>query len=160
VGTLHSFFQASLDLLRVPPPFPLVDWRWTAASPFWRWQPSVVSAAAEIDGRRVEGRILLSPGVELDDANIVNSVLSYGVQIDAGSELEDCVVLPGARVGRGARLRRVIVDENAWVPAGSVAGHRTGRGGEVTVLTGRRMARDTPTASRCGRGDATFHPLA
>jgi ADP-glucose pyrophosphorylase len=52
-------------------------------------------------------------------------------------------VLPGARIGAGCKLRRVIVDSNVEVPEGTVVGYqppanieRVGMSPRVALLTG------------------------
>ena len=75
-------------------------------------------------------------------------MLSTGVQVGAGSMVEDSVLLPGAVVGRHARLHRVIVDENCMLPDGIEIGfdaaedraqfHVTAAG--VTLVTAAMLA--------------------
>jgi glucose-1-phosphate adenylyltransferase len=50
------------------------------------------------------------------------SVTSSGVQIEEGAVVEDCILLPGARIRKGARLRRIIVDEDVEIPEGCEIG--------------------------------------
>ena len=155
VGTVDSYFEANLDLVREPAGFTLADKRWAPNSPFWQWLPAVTPAAAEIDGRRIEGRNIISPSVKTEGASVVNTILSPGVEIGAGAELDGCVVLPGARIGRGSRLRRVIVEENVWVLPGTEIGRCSSIGktsSAVTVLNAdcRQPSRVAPAPSNGG----------
>jgi len=51
---------------------------------------------------------------------VQRSVLFRGVEVQAGAEVQDAVVLPGAVIGRGSRLRGVIVDSGYRVPDDTV----------------------------------------
>jgi glucose-1-phosphate adenylyltransferase len=126
VGSIDSYFQASMDLLATPARFDLTDPRWPADSRFNEWVPARYTVKVRLRERWVKGRNLVASGVEVDEAQVVNSILSPRVRVGAGAELEECVVLPGSRVGEGARLRRVIVEEGAQIPAGA----RIGFGGD------------------------------
>ncbi len=131
VGNIDSYFESSMDLLREPPGFELRDRRWPPNSRFHDWLPAIVSATARIGSRRVRGRNVLSSGVSIGDAQVVNSVLSPGVHIDHGCEIEGCIIFRGARIGRGAKLRRVIVEEDVEIPEGA----RIGWGGDSRQFT-------------------------
>ena len=55
-------------------------------------------------------------------AQLGQSVLSPGVEVEKNATVYDSVLMPGVRVGAGAQLRRVIVEEGVQVPAGFCAG--------------------------------------
>jgi mannose-1-phosphate guanylyltransferase len=57
---------------------------------------------------------LISPAAEISPEVIQRGFLAAGegVRVEAGVELEDCVLWPGVRVERGSVLRRCIVREN------------------------------------------------
>ncbi len=147
VGTIDSYFEASMDLLRSPPAFELSDPRWARTSRFREWVPARYSAAAKIDGRTVQGRNLVSSGVNVDGSQVVSSILSPRVSVGKGSELEECVIFPDAEIGEGAKLRKVIVEEGVRVPAGVRIGpdwdageFTTSRGGVVVIGANRNYA--------------------
>jgi glucose-1-phosphate adenylyltransferase len=51
-----------------------------------------------------------------------NSVLSSNVVVDDGAIVEGSVLMPGARVGRGAVVRHAILDKNVVVGPGEMVG--------------------------------------
>jgi glucose-1-phosphate adenylyltransferase len=65
----------------------------------------------------------LCPGVVVSGAKVRRSLLSNPVYVDEHSELDECIVLRGARIGRGCKLKRVIVDKWNQVPDGTVIGY-------------------------------------
>lgn len=122
VGTVDAYWQAHMELLSPDRPLRLDDARW----PIWT-RPLHVSPAqvleTQADGGGFLSNVILSPGCVVRDAVIRNSVLSPGVQIMPGVVIEDSVLLPGAVVGRGSHLRRVVVDSDVQVPEASLIGH-------------------------------------
>jgi glucose-1-phosphate adenylyltransferase len=50
------------------------------------------------------------------------SLLFTGVHLHSYGQVENAVILPKVEVGRGARLRNVIVDKGVRIPAGLVVG--------------------------------------
>jgi glucose-1-phosphate adenylyltransferase len=94
----------------------------------------------------VQGSNLVSSGLVIDNAQVVNSVLSPRIHIARGAEVEECILLPGAEVGENARLRRAIVEEGVRVPPGAVIGFGLGSPeltvspGDVAVVWDRRGA--------------------
>ena len=50
------------------------------------------------------------------------SVLSPDVWIAEGAYVEGSVIMPGTRIGRGAVVRRAILDKNVIIPAGAKIG--------------------------------------
>ena len=51
-----------------------------------------------------------------------NSVLASDVHVADGATVEGSVILPGARIGRGAVVRRAILDKNVVVSEGAIIG--------------------------------------
>jgi glucose-1-phosphate adenylyltransferase len=80
------------------------------------------------------------------------SVLFCKARVDEGSVVEDSLVLPDTRVGRGVTLRRTIVDKRCRLPDGFSAGvdqaadeargfHVTPSG--ITLVTQEMLETDT-----------------
>src|SRR5690606_25108677 len=109
VGTLESYWRANMDLLDDEPPLDLADVAW----PLWTHQP-VRSPARFVTGGIATSSIV-APGCVVA-GRVQRSVLFAGCSIEKGALLENCLVLPNARIGRGARLANVIVDSGCGVP--------------------------------------------
>jgi glucose-1-phosphate adenylyltransferase len=84
---------------------------------------------------------LLAGGVIIRAAAVTNSVLSSKVRVEAGSTLDEAVVLPGARIGSNCRLRRVIIDAGLEIPDGTVVS----AGEQVTLLARESLHALKPT---------------
>jgi glucose-1-phosphate adenylyltransferase len=55
-------------------------------------------------------------------AEVRRSILFSKVRVDEGSRIEDSLLLPNARIGRGVVLRRCIIDKHCVLPDGFAAG--------------------------------------
>lgn len=110
VGTLDAYFDATLDTLGIRPRFELDDRTWPIRTRGRSW-PGARLLRVEISDTQI------APGALVRDARIANSVIRRAAVIDEGSDLDRCIVLDGARIDRGAQLRRVIVDRNVHIPA-------------------------------------------
>jgi mannose-1-phosphate guanylyltransferase len=86
-------------------------------------RPVHVAPSAEVAaGARVGDCVVLGPGARVEPgADLERAVVLANAWIGAGALLRDCVVAPGARVGRGARLTGgTLVGEAATIPDGAV----------------------------------------
>lgn len=122
VGTLDAYFEANMDLVSVHPEFNLYDARWPLRTRMPQSPPAKFVFAQE--GRRmgVATDSIVSPGVIISGGRVHRSILSPGVRVNSFCEIEDSILLPGATVGRYARLSRVIVDAGVHIPEGAVIG--------------------------------------
>ena len=75
------------------------------------------------DGRRGQATSsLVSGGCIVSGAAVRQSLLFTRVHVHSYAEVENAVVLPDVDIGRGARLKNVIVDRGVRIPAGLVVG--------------------------------------
>ena len=122
VGTIEAFFEANMDLCAVRPQLNLYRRDWPTYT-LWHNDPPAKTVLDE-EGRRAEVRdSLLCPGTIVSGARVRRGILSNVVTVDEGSELDECIVMRGASIGRNCRLRRVIIDKWNRVPDGTVIGH-------------------------------------
>ncbi len=123
IGTLDAYFDANMDLVQVNPEFNLYDPEW----PLRTYQPQAPPAKfvfAE-EGRRCGQALdsIISPGCIVSGSRISGSVLCPNVRVHSFCHIEQCILMPGVRVGRHARLRRVIVDRDVFIPRGALIGY-------------------------------------
>jgi glucose-1-phosphate adenylyltransferase len=121
VGTLDSYHDAHLDLVSVLPVFNLYNRHWpilTATPPL---PPAkFVHESPGRTGSAVDS--LVSQGVIVSGGQVRRSVLSPGVRVHSGAEVEESVILHGTDIGRGASVRRAILDKNVVVHPGATVG--------------------------------------
>ena len=121
VGTVDAFWEANLELTDIVPALDLYDTNW----PIWTYGEITPPAkfVHRQDGRRgsAEGS-LVSGGCVVSGSAVVRTLLFTGVHVHSYSALENCVVLPYVDVGRGCRLRNVVIDRGVRIPDGLVVG--------------------------------------
>ncbi len=106
VGTIQAFYDAQMDLLGEHPIMDLNNTDW----PIFTGTDIGMSSARVFKGNI--NNSLVSEGTRILGGKIRNSIIRRGVTIEPGSYVEDCILMDGVVIKRGARLRRVIVDKN------------------------------------------------
>jgi len=123
VGTLDAYYEASMDLVSVEPRLNLYNERW----PIRGASPAVgpckfVFADDERDRVGVALDSIVGAGTIVSGARLERTVCSARVRLHSYAQVQDSVLFPRVEVGRGARLRRCIVDKGVRVPPGEVIG--------------------------------------
>jgi glucose-1-phosphate adenylyltransferase len=121
VGTLDAYFEANLDLTDTVPKLNLYDRDWPI------WTDAVVAAPAKFvhdeDGRRgFAVSSLVSGDCIISGSEVRRSLLFTGVKIGSFSNVQEAVILPYCNIGRGAKLKKVIIDSGVRIPEGLVIG--------------------------------------
>jgi glucose-1-phosphate adenylyltransferase len=65
---------------------------------------------------------LVSGGCIISGASLRRSLLFTGVHIHSYANVENAVIMPYVNVGRGARLKNVVIDRGVQIPDGLVIG--------------------------------------
>jgi glucose-1-phosphate adenylyltransferase len=115
VGTLDSYYDASMDLVSVHPVFNLYNRRW----PLYTAGSQLPPAKFVFDDASRTGHALdsiVSAGVIVSGGTVRRSVISPGVLVEAGAVVEDSVIMDDVVIGEGAVVRRAIIDKNVRVP--------------------------------------------
>jgi glucose-1-phosphate adenylyltransferase len=109
IGTIDAYWKANMAFLSANPPFLPDENSWPIRTHKTRYGPAYVN----------KGDIqhsIISMGSRIQGGIIRKSIISPGVEVAANARVVDSIVLEGARIGRGARLRRVIVDKFCIIP--------------------------------------------
>lgn len=133
VGTVDAYWEANIDLTDVVPELDLYDGTW----PLWTYSEITPPAkfVHDADGRRgCAVSSLVSGNCIVSGSSIHRSLLSTGVRAHSFSNIDESVILPMTRIGRGARLTRCVVDAGVTIPDGLVVG-------EDPVIDGHRFRR-------------------
>jgi glucose-1-phosphate adenylyltransferase len=133
VGTVDAYWEANIDLTDVVPALDLYDNNWPI------WTNAELTAPAKFvhdeDGRRGHAiSSLVSGGCIVSGASIRRTLLFTGVRANSYAALEGAVVLPYVEIGRGARLKNVVIDRGVRIPEGLIVG-------EDAKLDARRFRR-------------------
>jgi glucose-1-phosphate adenylyltransferase len=115
VGTIPAYFHAHMDLLGETPVLDLHNSQWPI-HPARHQGPAAKVLKAEIENS------LISDGAVIRSGRIVNSVIRRDVLIESGAEIEQCIVMDHTVVGKGCRLKRVIIDKFNVLAGGTEIG--------------------------------------
>ena len=121
VGTLDAYWEANIDLTAIVPALDLFDRDW----PIWTYAEIAPPAkfVHEEVGRRGEAiSSLVSGGCIVSGSFLRQSLLFTNVHVHSYARVENAVILPSADIGRGARLKNVIVEKGVRIPPGLVVG--------------------------------------
>jgi glucose-1-phosphate adenylyltransferase len=115
VGTLDAYYAAHQDLLGLQPCFDMFNMQWPIFSSCYQG-PAAAIFDSTIDNSQVGAASIVN------GASIRDSIIRREVVLEPGIELEKCIIMDHAKICRGARLRRVIVDRDNIIKANSVIG--------------------------------------
>lgn len=133
VGTLDAYWEGNIDLTQVIPQLDMYDRDW----PIWSHAEMVPPAkfVHDEDGRRGEAvSSLVSGNCIISGSHVNRSLLFTSVLARSWSRVEESVILPWCDIGRGAQLKKVVLDRGVKIPPGLVVG-------EDPVLDAKRFRR-------------------
>lgn len=116
VGNLDTYYEAHKDVLGREPRFDLFNPQWPVFSSHYQG-PVARSYNSELDN------CLLGASAVVDNACVRNSIIRRETIVEPGAYIEDCIIMDYVRIGRGAQLRRVIVDRHNHIEQYSTIGY-------------------------------------
>lgn len=117
VGTVDSYWAASMDLISVSPPLNLYNPKWPIKSHSPQLPPAKFVFADKASQRiGIATDSMVNLGCIISGGTIHRSILFSRVRINSYSHVEECVLMAGVEIGRYARLRKVIVDKGVKIP--------------------------------------------
>jgi glucose-1-phosphate adenylyltransferase len=115
VGTLEAYWEAHMDLLGEMPRFDLDNRHWPMRTGQYPG-PAARFIGSDVDNAQVAESSLVKR------ATIRNSILGRSVWVNEGAVIEDSIVMDHTTVGKGAHIRRAIIDRFNVVPADAEIG--------------------------------------
>ena len=102
---------ASTSLAHAAGELNLYNWDWPIRTVSYSDPP--VKFVFDDEGRRGEAvQSMVAGGCIISGGYVKDSVLGRNILVDQGAMLENCVILDNCFIGRGAKLRNVIIDKN------------------------------------------------
>jgi glucose-1-phosphate adenylyltransferase len=163
VGTVASYYRASLELVRPDARLALHDARWPILTrdeeraPVWLGDGASIEDSLVANGCRIEGRVTRSivfPGVRVGPGAVVSeSVIMADTHVSTGARVEHAILDKYVRVGTGAHVGAdpagpvenldwlaglTLVGKDTWIPEGGVVRRPSsiGVGGRYEDLPG------------------------
>ncbi|MDO4811254.1 MAG: glucose-1-phosphate adenylyltransferase [Eubacteriales bacterium] len=115
VGTLDSLWDANMDMLLPGSGLNLLDRKWPIYSRTPSCPPAFIGADADV------GNSVVAKGCTIL-GEVKNTVLSYDTTVGEGASVSYSVVMPGAVIEDGAKVRYAIVGENCRIGKDTVVG--------------------------------------
>jgi glucose-1-phosphate adenylyltransferase len=136
IGTLDSYYEASMDLVQVNPLFNLYDSSFPIHC-FMEMRPPVKTVFFEDDTNRTGVAInsLVCNGCIISGGRVERSILSPDVRINSHTLVQDSILFERVDVGRHTRIRRAIIDKNVRIPQGFSIGYDPKADGERFTVT-------------------------
>jgi glucose-1-phosphate adenylyltransferase len=124
VGTIDSYFAASLDLVAVTPLFNLYNTLWPMVSAPLNLPPAkFVFADSKSQRIGIATDSLVSAGVIISGGTINRSILHPRVRIHSYTDVDESILMDGVEIGRHSKIRRTIIDKGVKIPANTTIGY-------------------------------------
>ncbi|MCX5999422.1 MAG: glucose-1-phosphate adenylyltransferase [Chloroflexi bacterium] len=117
VGTVDSYYEASMDLVGVDPIFNLYGDKW----PIRTYQRALPPSKYILGG--ITRDSIVSDGCIISGATVGHSILSPGVVVERDALVEDSIVFDDVIIEPHARVRRAIIDKEAIIEAHTSIGY-------------------------------------
>jgi glucose-1-phosphate adenylyltransferase len=121
VGTIDSYYEANMDLISVSPKLNLYNYTW----PILTNQGNLPPAKTVFDdqGRRGQNLdSLVCGGCITSGSTVRRSILGPSCRVHSYALVEDSILFENVEVGRNAKIRHAIIDENIVIPEGMEIG--------------------------------------
>ncbi len=120
VGTLHSYWEANMELIDIVPEFNLYEEYWKIYTKSDAIAPQYISADSKVE------RSLIAEGAQIY-GEVYNSIIGCSVEIGAGTVVRDSIIMNDTVIGKNCEINKTIIAENTVLADGI----KTGIGEEV-----------------------------
>lgn len=122
VGAIDSYYAANMDLVNVDPQLNLYNYKWPIITNQSNLPPA--KTVFDEDGRRGQNLDSYVCGGCINSGGTVRrSIVGPRSVIHSYSMVEDSILFDNVDIGRYAKIRRAIIDENIKIPEGAEIGY-------------------------------------
>jgi len=121
VGTIDSYYNANMDLLKPVPPMNLYQNDWPIRT-YQSQHPPCRTVPGDEGNEGMFINSIASSGVVISGGCVQHSILFSDVYIDDEANIQNSLVLNNVHVGKRAILNRCIVDKNVVIPDDEIIG--------------------------------------
>ena len=121
VGSLDSYYEANMDLLKPSPPLNLYQRDW-AIRTYHGQNPPARMVPGENGKDGLLANSILGSGTVIFGGIVRHSILAARVHVHEDAEVDDSILFDHVTVGQGAKLSRCIVDKGVRIPPGETIG--------------------------------------
>jgi glucose-1-phosphate adenylyltransferase len=121
VGTIDSFYEANMDLLRPVPSLNLYQDDWPIRT--YQSQPPPARTVPGVSGNEgISINSIIAGGVVIAGGSVQHSILFPRVFVGDESVVRDSILFERVNVGDNVRLRNCIIDKGVRIPNGETVG--------------------------------------
>ena len=119
VGTLDAYYEATMDLRAVEPQLDLYNQQWPIRSEHFHFPAAkfVHNSEGRV-GQAIQS--IVCEGSIISGSTVLDSLIGRACKIKSYAEVHSCVLMDDVDVGRGARLRKCIIDKHVKIPPNDV----------------------------------------
>src|SRR5688572_28689589 len=121
VGTIDSYYQANLELTQVEPQLNLYDDHW----PVRTYQPNLPPSKYVFKSNDRCGAAydsLVCAGAIISGGEVTRTIVGPQTRVNSYAEVEDSILFSRVNIGRGAKIRRAIIDKGVVIPEAARVG--------------------------------------
>jgi len=124
IGTIDSYWQASMDLVSVSPVFNLYNRKW----PIYSYNPDSPPAKFVFANEKkkrvgVATDSIVAEGCIVSGGRVNKSILFSNVRVNSFSDVDNCILFNNVNVGRYCKLKNVLCDKDVNIPPKTVIGY-------------------------------------
>lgn len=124
VGTLHSYWEANMELIDIVPVFNLYEDYWKIYTKSDKLPPQYMSADSVVEKCLIgEGSVICG--------KVYNSIIGCGVTIEEGTVVRDSIIMNDTTIGKNCEINKAIIAENVNI------------GNDVKLGIGEEVENDT-----------------
>jgi glucose-1-phosphate adenylyltransferase len=117
IGSIDSYYEASMDLVSVDPPFNLYGEQW----PFRAYERSLPPSKFIFEGKVSDS--MVSDGCIISGGTVWRSILSPGVIVEIDALVEESIIFDDVNIEPRAKIRRAIIDTEVRIQSGVSIGY-------------------------------------
>jgi glucose-1-phosphate adenylyltransferase len=117
IGSIDSYYEASMDLVNVDPPLNLYGEKW----PFRAYERSLPPSKFIFGGKASDS--MVSDGCIISGGTVRKSILSPGVIVERDASVEESIIFDDVNIEPGARIKRAIIDTGVRIKSGVSIGY-------------------------------------
>ena len=122
VGTIDSYYEANMDLIKAGPQLNLYNLSWPILTNQGNLPPA--KTIFDDEGRRgVNIDSLVCGGCITSGGTVRRSIIGPCSKVNSYAIVEDSILFDNVQVGRNAKIRKAIIDENIVIPEGMEIGY-------------------------------------
>ncbi|MGI9889585.1 glucose-1-phosphate adenylyltransferase [Vibrio chagasii] len=121
VGTIDSYYQANMDLLKPTSPIDLYQPDWAIRT----YEPQLPPARtiASVEGNQgIFINSMIANGVVIEGGSAQNSIFFPKVKVSNAAIVIDSILFEDVEIGRNCHIQNCIIDKNVKVPDGTQIG--------------------------------------